>query len=79
MQVDQRGTYLAIQLALVGVRSDIALGALSDCFAAVLAFSADTPAEAEQLLDELCPDIKRNIRENWAAGQPARDRRDRTP
>jgi hypothetical protein len=60
-----RALYLQLQTLLAGHSTKDALQALCDSLSSVAGFAVDDLATAEQLIDELAPDIKKTIRENW--------------
>jgi hypothetical protein len=58
---------VADRLALVigGVRTEIAWQAAQDLWTAIIAMSADTPAEAAELADAAAVDLIESVKKNW--------------
>ena len=64
--------FMLIQSAIAGQCIADALPALVDALAGFAGYIADSPADAEIIIEELVPDLKRAMRENWREIQRAR-------
>lgn len=72
IQTPRDEVFARIQVAIAGHRIEDALPAFVDAFAGLAGYTADSPDEADMLIDALMPEVKRAIRENWDEIERAR-------
>lgn len=64
--------FMAMQMVVAGETVEVGLTACLDFLGAIVAFSAETPEAAADLLETCLADVQRAMRENWAETREAR-------